>query len=311
MIFLTVKELLNDRGAGLKLRLLNNVKRFDRKILETGINRPTLELTGDFSNFPYKRIQILGNRELIYINKLKRSQQLERLKRLFSYRVPCVIITGKRKIPKALLRLSKQKNIPVIVTQYNTNNFISHISIYLNDKFAPKDTINGVLVDVYGMGVLILGKSGIGKSECALELIKRGHRLIGDDVVDVRKRSDKDIIGIAREPIKYFMEVRGIGIIDVKSLFGIEAVRDYIRIDLVVRLEQWEKEKYYDRLGMERKSEKILGVNLPNVVIPVRPGRNVATLIEVASMNQRLKDRGYISARELDKQLIEYMKHKT
>ncbi|MCK5533873.1 HPr(Ser) kinase/phosphatase [bacterium] len=305
-----VRKLFKEGKKKIKLELLSGEDGLDRKISVCEINRPGLALTGYFDDFPFERLQVLGNGEMSYLRKLSQGKRKQVLEKVLSYNIPCFVITRNLVSPQELIDVSRKKKIALFRTSLLTSKFISKITAYLEDKFALRTTILGVLVEVYGMGVLILGKSGIGKSECALGLVKKGHRLIADDVVDITRKTGQFLVGTGNELIRHHMEVRGMGIINVATLFGIGAVKDVNSIELIVRLEEWRENKVYDRVGLDEKLVSILGVRLPELLIPVRPGRNTAMIIEVAAMNQRLKNEGRHSAYELNKRLIREMKLK-
>lgn len=307
MAGLTVKKLLEEKGKDLSLKLLAGKKGLNRKITVTEINRPGLTLTGYFKYFRYERVQIIGGGEHSYLKSLVKNRRIKILKKFFYYKPPCIIVTRNVKVIEELIAIAENYQISLFLTSLNTPPFITELIAYLEEKLAPLVTMHGTLIDVYGLGVLIIGESAIGKSETALELIERGHLLITDDVVEIRQKPGGILIGSGKEIVSHHMEIRGLGIIDIRTLFGMGAVLDSTRVELVVRLEEWDESREYERLGLEEKHTEILGVKIPELVIPVRPGRNIAILIEVAAMNQRLKNKGYYSARELDKRLIELM----
>ena len=310
MIAITVGSLLKDEGKELKLKLASGKFGIENKIFFSEINRPGLALSGYFGYFAYQRVQVLGKTEFSYLHKMNGKLRARRIQKMFSYKVPCVITTNGLVPFKEMLNLSEERSIPILRTNLNTQELIHKITFYLESKFTPSTTLHGDLVEVYGVGVLILGKSGVGKSETALELIQRGHRLIADDVISINREPGRTLSGGSNSLIKHHVEIRGLGIIDIKNLFGTRAIRDKKRIELVVQLEEWKENKLYDRLGLKEKICKILGVPLPKIVIPVRPGRNLAIIIEVAVMNYRLKKMGVFSARELSKELKKNMKEK-
>ncbi len=309
--FITVKEMFEEKGEDLKLELISGCKKgLSRKIKVFLINRPGLALANYFDYFAYGRLQILGKTEFSYLKKLSNKNREEIFKKLFSYNIPCVVVTRKMRIPDALIKAAQRKDIPILRTTLMTNKFINKVSFYLEDKFAPTTSLHGVLIDVYGVGVLILGESGIGKSECALELIKRGHRLVSDDVVEITRKPDGVLVGNGVDFAKHHMEVRGLGIIDIKNLFGTGVIRDSSQIDLVINLEGWDSSKDYDRLGIDECKFKVLDIELPQLIVPVGPGRNIAIIVEVAAMNWRLKAKGFNSAKEFNKKLISIMQKK-
>ena len=267
--------------------------------------RPGLQFAGYFDVFASERPQLIGKTEMAYLNSLPPEVRDERLDRYFSYEMPCIVIARGMPCPPALLQQAVRHGVPIYGTLYETSAFTGMAIGYLSEALAPRQTCHGVLLDVFGVGVLITGESGIGKSECALELIKRGHQLVADDVVDVKRVSETRLIGEAPEMIRYFMEIRGIGIIDIRAMYGIGAVIPSKSIDLVIHLEHWVRERNYDRLGLVEESTEILEVNIPRIVLPVRPGRNLAIVIEVAARNLRLRKQGYNAAKTLDERLVE------
>ncbi len=305
---MTVKNLFDKKGMELALEIVSGEEGLDRQITSAETNCMGLALTGFFAYFHYKRIQILDLDEITYIKTHRIRGDI--FEKIFSFDIPAIVITRNLDTPFEFIKLSQKHNTPILRTTLETGRFVTELTKYIEESLAPSAIKHGVLMNVLGMGVLILGKSSIGKSECALELIKRGHLLVADDIVEIKKRSPDGLEGSGGELIRHHMEIRGIGIIDIKNLFGISAVMDSSKIELVVQLEDWQGEKEYERLGIEDKYIEILGVKIPEVTIPVKPGRNLAAIIEVASMNQRLKLTGYHTARELDKRLIEMMKEK-
>ena len=263
------------------------------------INRPALQLTGYLEHFENERVQIIGYVEYTYLLHLEREEKITAFERFVSSKIPCVVFTTMTEPDDDMLRLAEKYNVPVFVTNNSTSVFMAEIIRWLNVQLAPCISIHGVLVDVYGEGVLIMGESGIGKSEAALELIKRGHRLVSDDVVEIRRVSDVTLVGSAPDITRHFIELRGIGIIDVKMLFGVESVKDTQSIDLLIKLEEWNREKEYDRLGMEEEYTEFLGNKIVCHSLPIRPGRNLAVIVESAAVNHRQKKMGYNAAREL------------
>ena len=270
------------------------------------LNRPGLQLTGYFDYFATDRIQVLGRQEIVYLNSAMNDvQRYMALDRLLAYEFPCIIISRGMEPPGDLLDLARKYNHPVFRSRQVTNMLMATVIAYLDVALAPRVTMHGVLVDVYGIGVLITGKSGIGKSETALELLRRGHRLVADDLVDIVRISSNHLLGSSPANIRHFMEIRGIGIIDVRQMYGIGSVMNEKNVEMVAELEIWDEKKQYDRLGMDENLTEILGVPLPNLVVPVMPGRNMAIILEVAARNQRLKNMGYNSAVELHKRINE------
>lgn len=269
------------------------------KITQSDINRPALQMAGYFEHFEATRLQIIGFVEYTYIGSLPEEKEEEILDKLLSYPIPCIIFCRELHPDELFRRKAIEKGVPLLMTKRATSVFTAEIIRWLNVKLAPCISVHGVLVDVYGEGVLITGESGIGKSEAALELIKRGHRLITDDVVEIRKVSEDTLLGTAPDITKHFIELRGIGIIDIKTLFGVSSVKDTQSIDLVIRLEDWDKDKEYDRLGLEEEYTEYLGNKVVCHNIPIRPGRNLAIICESAAINHRQKKMGYNAAQEL------------
>jgi HPr kinase/phosphorylase len=271
----------------------------DIKISVADVTRPGLQLAGYFDHFGPDRIQILGNMETAFLEKLNSEERLARLDALFGKGIPCLILTRNHLAMPELVACSREYSIPVLRTADITASFTSSLVKYLNVELAPRSSLHGVLVEVYGEGILILGESGVGKSETALEIVKRGHRLIADDVVEVRRVSEKTLLGRAPEIIRHLIEIRGIGILDVKQLFGVSAVKMQENVDFVINLETWDEKKSYERLGVHEETTAILGIHVPSITIPVRPGRNLAIIVEVAAINFRQKKMGYNAAKAL------------
>lgn len=285
-----------------KMNLKNltpDVELSDKAVEVPDINRPALQLTGFFESFDSERVQVIGYVEYSYLTTLKEKEKEKIYDTLLSYKIPCLVFCRALKPDDMLLQKATEANIPVFSTDVHTSEFMAEIIRWLNVQLAPCISIHGVLVDVYGVGVLIMGESGIGKSEAALELIKRGHRLVSDDVVEIRKVSDETLVGTAPDITRHFIELRGIGIVDVKTLFGVQSVRETKNIDLVITLEEWNKEREYDRLGLEDQYTEFLGNKVVCHNLPIRPGRNLAVIVETAAINHRQKSMGYNAAQEL------------
>ena len=275
------------------------------KITQPDINRPAIQIAGYFEHFDAQRIQIIGFVEYTYMENLPPKKKREAYEKLMSYDIPAIVYCRELYPDEIFLEVANEKKIPVLMTKKSTSDFMAEIIRWLNVKLAPCIVVHGVLVDVYGEGVLITGESGIGKSEAALELIKRGHRLVSDDAVEIRKVSDDTLIGSAPDVTKHFIELRGIGIVDVKTLFGVSSVKDTQSIDLVIRLEEWNRDKEYDRLGLEEQYTEYLGNKVVCHNIPIRPGRNLAIICESAAVNYRQKKMGYNAAQEFYKRIQE------
>ena len=271
----------------------------DVMIDENDVNRPGLQLMGFYEYFNPERIQIIGKMEFAYLSTIDEKTRKERLQLLFAQRIPALIITRELPYFAEMLELSKEYEVPLLRSKESTSNFMSGLIAFLNLNLAPRVTRHGVLIEIYGEGVFITGESGVGKSETAIELVKRGHRLVADDAVEIRKVSNISLVGSSPDNIRHFLELRGIGIINARRLFGIGAVKMTEKIDLVVELEQWNSEKVYDRMGVDTEFVSLLGVKIPSLTIPVKPGRNLAVILEVAAMNNRQKKMGYNAAREL------------
>ncbi len=269
------------------------------KIHQPDINRPALQLAGYFEHFEETRPQIIGFVEYSYMENLSDKKKKEVYPQVISEKTPCIIFCRDLHPDELFMKTALKNNVPLLITEKSTSAFMAEIIRWLNVKLAPCISVHGVLVDVYGEGVLITGESGIGKSEAALELIKRGHRLVSDDVVEIRKVSDDTLIGSAPDITRHFIELRGIGIIDVKTLYGVQSVMNTTNINLVIRLEDWDKEKKYDRLGLEESYTEYLGNKIVCHNIPIRPGRNLAIICESAAVNYRQKKMGYNAAQEL------------
>lgn len=275
----------------------------DIKITQPDINRPALQIAGYFEHFDATRLQIIGFVEYTYMESLTVKKKKEVYEKLLSCDIPAVVFCRELMPDEIFKQTAIAHGVPLLMTAKSTSDFMAEIIRWLNVKLAPCITVHGVLVDVYGEGVLITGESGIGKSEAALELIKRGHRLVTDDVVEIRKVSDDTLIGSAPDVTKHFIELRGIGIVDVKTLFGVSSVKDTQSIDLVIKLEEWNKDKEYDRLGLEEEYTEYLGNKVVCHNIPIRPGRNLAIICESAAVNYRQKKMGYNAVQELYKRL--------
>ncbi len=275
------------------------------KITIPEVNRPALQLAGFFEHFDKERVQIIGNVECAFLDNMERKNRQWVYEKLMSSGIPCLILCRGNKPDEDMIEIGAKHGVPILSTDMATSRFNAELLRWLNVELAPCITRHGVLVDVYGEGVLIMGESGIGKSEAALELIKRGHRLVTDDVVEIRKVSDETLVGSAPGVTKYFIELRGIGIIDVKTLFGVESVKETQEIDMVIKLEDWNKDKEYDRLGLEEEYTEYLGNKVVCHSLPIRPGRNLAVIVEAAAVNHRQKKMGYNAAKELYRRVQE------
>ncbi len=300
--FVKLGTLIEEQG----LELIYGAENFgDIPITIAEVNRPSLPLTGVFDYFDPNRIQILGKVEYTYLEQLSAEERQIRLACLFEKRIPAMVITRDMPILPEILVCAKEYETTILRTKESTSRFMSDLILSLSVWLAPMTTMHGVLVEVFGEGILLLGESGVGKSETAIELVKRGHRLVADDAVEIKKVSRKTLVGSSPEIIRHFIELRGIGVIDVKRIFGIGAVKDTENINLVINMEPWQAGKQYDRLGLDDHTTDIMGLAIPSLTIPVKPGRNLAIIIEVAAMNNRQKKMGYNAAEELNRRLME------
>ncbi|WP_017472441.1 HPr(Ser) kinase/phosphatase [Amphibacillus jilinensis] len=286
-----------------KLELIAGKEGLEREFIMSDISRPGIELTGYFRYYPKARLQVLGKTELSFFRELSEAEQRDRSEKLCTDVTPCIVISRDLDIPRPLIDACDQAHVPLLRSPYKTTRVVSRLTNFLEAKFAPFTAMHGVLVDIHGVGVLITGQSGVGKSETALELVKRGHRLVADDSVEIRQEDYDRLIGSSPELIEHLLEIRGLGIINVMTLFGASAVRSHKKIDYVINLENWNDKKQYDRIGMEEETIRIIDVDVPKATLPVRPGRNLAVIIEVAAMNFRLKRLGVNAAEEFSTRL--------
>ncbi len=281
-----------------------------KTITLSDVNRPALQLCGYFEHFEKNRVQIIGTVEYTYLQHMDEMKKLEVYQQFLSYDIPAVVFCREFQPEEIFLELATKRGIPVLGTEDATSNFMAEMIYALNEELAPCISIHGVLVDVYGEGLLIMGESGIGKSEAALELIRRGHRLVTDDVVEIRKINDHTLVGTSPDITRYFIELRGIGIVDVKNLFGVECVKEKQNIDLVIKLEDWRKDNDYDRMGLEEEYTEFLGNKVVCHSLPIRPGRNLAVICETAAVNHRQKKMGYNAAKELYRRVQENLQRR-
>jgi HPr kinase/phosphorylase len=307
---LTVQELEQNREYHLELTLMAGRKGLKNKITHSQVQKMGLALTGFVQFINPERLQVVGNTEMTYFKTLTPEMQEKVIHQICNLPLSCLVITRALEIPELLLREADEKGIPLFRTDLRSFDFIDRATKFLEERLSSTSSLHGVLMDIYGVGVLILGKSGIGKSECALDLILRGHRLVADDMVHIQKRSPSSVIGSGFEVIQHHMEIRGLGIINIRSLFGVEAIREKKKVELVLELMEWDTHREYDRLGFEEEKFSILGVELPMLRIPVTPARNLTTIIEVAVRNHLLKGMGYDSALEFEKKLLRKMEER-
>jgi len=308
---LSVEQLLAEIGEDLQLEVLSGSSESVMNITTSDVNRPGLLLTGFRENFLNERIQILGETEILYLDTLGEDERREAIRNLFFKALPCVIVTKGQDVYPLLVQLGDEKKVPILRTPLSTTPFIHLLSAHLAQVFATETVVHGTLVDVYGVGLLFTGKSGIGKSECALDLVERGHRLVADDVVIVRRTSPSVVVGRGSDMLRHHMEIRGVGIIDVPRMFGIRAVRRRKRVEVEVRLELWDERTHYDRLGMDDAKTSILGVKIGFVTIPIIPGKNITVISEVVALSHLLKLYGFDSAQDFGRALRESIAGKT
>lgn len=293
---LTVGDILERRADMLELELVAGAEGLAREIASPDISSPGLVLAGFTERFPSGRLQVLGETEVQYLSSLEDAERRASLDAFFDHDIPCVFVTKGLTLPRVIGELADQRTVPLIRSGLKTGEFFRRIKPFLDDEFAPSTAVHGSLADVYGVGLLFVGQSGIGKSECVLDLVERGHRLVADDVVRIRRRGHDVLIGRAIEQQQFHMEIRGVGIIDIRALFGIRSVRQQKRVEVVVQLERWSDEMAYDRTGLDVETTEILGVELPRVSVPLNPGKNITVISEVVAMRHLLRYAGVDSA---------------
>jgi len=308
--FITVRTLLKEVESLLKLKLVCSENGLNRKITKGDLHRPGLALSGFVELFTSDRIQILGNTEIKYLSGLTEKELKQSIDRFIEFEIPTIIVTNNNHIPEYLIQSATRRYISIFITPYSTTRVSHLLGDYLETKFAPKISIHGSLVDVYGMGILFTGRSGIGKSEVALDLVERGHRLVADDLVIITRKTEDVLIGAGREIAEHIIEVRGVGLVDIGRIFGVRGIRLQKRVEVEVKLVDWEKNKEYERVGLEDRMTKILDVEIPQVVLPINPGKNITVIAETIAMNHLLKLTGHHTPREFNKRLKEYMKMK-
>lgn len=297
---ISVRQLYEDNQDRLNLNLETGDFGLNRRIIEKDIHRPGLALAGFVDLFASHRVQVLGNTEILFLNKLDDNARIDALERFFKFEIPCIIITNSNPVPKEMVKLAGVNEVPIFRTPLSTTDLTHLLIDYLDDQFAPCTTIHGSLVDVYGTGMLFTGRSGIGKSEIALDLVERGHRLVSDDIVQITRKAEGVVIGSGTEMLKHYMEIRGVGIIDIRRMFGIRAIRLQKRIEMEIELAEWDGEEDYERLGLEEQKKEILGVSVQYVRLPIFPGRCIAVIAESLALNLHLKVYGFHPAREFN-----------
>ncbi len=308
--YITVRDLIAENETRLKLRLICSENGLNRKITTSELHRPGLALSGFVELFTSDRIQILGNTEMRYLSGLTDEQLQVSINRFIEFEIPAIIVTNDNPVPDYLLKAATRRYISIISTPFSTTQIVHLLGEYLETKFAPQVSMHGSLVDVYGTGILLTGRSGIGKSEIALDLVERGHRLVADDLVIIMRKAEEVLIGHGKDIAEHLLEIRGVGLVDMQKIFGIRGVRMQKRVEVEIHLVDWEKGKEYDRLGMEDKTTNILGVKIPQIILPINPGKNITVIAETIAMNHLLKWYGYHTPREFNKRLKEYMKTK-
>ena len=307
---LTVKKLLDENCERLGLELVAGEKGLGNVVISLEINRPGLALSGFIDLFTYNRVQLIGNTELLYVNRLSKSKRIEAFEVICQFDLPCIMFTNGEYPIQEVIDICNKSSIPLIVSSLSTTQFVHLFSYYLEDIFAPATTLHGTLVDVYGMGLLFTGRPGIGKSEVSLDLVERGHRLVADDIIHVVRKSRGIIVGTGNELTKSLIEIRGVGIVDVQQMFGIRATRAQKRIEIEIQLVDWDSEKPMNRTGLDEKAATILDVDIPQVAVPIYPGKYVAVIVESIALNHLLKTRGYNAAQSLAQRQLEYIKSK-
>ena len=308
---MTVGFLFEVNKQRLKLESVNGDVGFEREITDKNIHRPGLALAGYVELFTYDRVQIFGNTEIRYLNHLTFEERINAFKTIFKFDMPCIFVTGENKLDDELIAIATEHHVSVILTPLETTKFVYFISDFLDDHFAPQTVLHGSFVDVDGIGVLITGRSGIGKSEIALDLVERGHRLVADDVVMVTRKGEGILMGAGSDVVKHYMEIRGLGLIDVRSIFGIRSIRFQKRVEIIVELQEWRNDIEYTRTGLDHENISILGVSLPHIKLPIVPGKNITVIVEVIAMDYQLKHYGYDSAKEFAKRLDAAIAEKT
>ncbi|EAG4058843.1 HPr kinase/phosphorylase [Listeria monocytogenes] len=306
---MTKSVTVKDLKERLNLELICSETGLERPISTSDLSRPGLELTGFFSYYPEDRVQLFGMTEISFSEGMEPEERLKRYKQMCTKWTPAFVISRNLEVPKELVAAAKEADIPVLRSRLKTTRLSVYITNYLESRLAPVISMHGVLVDIYGLGVLITGSSGVGKSETALELVKRGHRLVADDNVEIRQEDEMTLIGSSPAIIEHLLEIRGLGIINVMTLFGAGAVRSSKKITIVVHLENWDPDKHYDRVGLDQEKTKIFDMDIPKITVPVRPGRNLSVIIEVAAMNFRLKNMGYNAAEQFTQDLNNLIGH--
>lgn len=307
---ITVDFFYNNTKNKFRLKLISDESGFNRNIYEQNLHRPGLALAGFVDLFSFSRVQIFGNTEIQYLKQLSFEKQNEALERTFKFDIPCIILTNDNKPTEGMLEIANKNNVPVFTSPYTTTKLTYHVTDFLDDQFSERISVHGSFVDVYGVGILFVGKSGIGKSEVALDLIERGHRLVADDLIILTKKGEGILMGSGTELVKHFMEIRGLGLIDIERMFGIRAIRYQKRLEIVVELEEWDKKVEYTRTGLDEKTIQISEIDIPYVKLPILPGKNITVISEVIALNYLSKHFGYDAAEVFNNRLIKNLDKK-
>ena len=307
---ISIGKMLEDYGDQLSLSFVAGQKGIGNTLSTSDVHRPGLALTGFLGLFTFDRVQVLGNTEMLYLESLDSDVCRQTLETIFLFDIPCMVITDGNDVLPAMVELSNERQIPLLTTPFATTKFAHLFSYYLDDVFAPRTAIHGSLVDVYGIGLLFVGASGIGKSEIAVDLVERGHRLVADDIVLVSRKVQGMIVGSSGETLRDHIEIRGLGILNVRNMFGVRAVRMQKRVEVVVKLIKWDETAAYDRIGLDEDWISILDLEVPQVTVPIYPGKNITVIAETIALNYQLKIQGYHTAQEFNRRLVERMKNK-
>lgn len=307
---ITIRQFFERNRSRLRFTSANGLEQSMRLIPEKNLHRPGLALAGYVDLFTYDRVQVFGNTEIKYLGSLDAEGRRQAFGRLFQFDLPCIVVTNGNTLDQALLDIATEHEVPVFYSSFETTKAIYFMSDFLDDQFAPKTAIHGAFIDVYGVGVLFVGRSGIGKSEIALDLIERGHRLVADDVVVVTKKGEGILMGSGTDLVKHFMEIRGLGLIDIRAIFGIRSIRFQKRLEIIVQLEEWDDSKEYERTGLDMEEVRVLDVQVPHVQLPIFPGKNVTVITEVIALNYLLKHYGYDAAVEFSNKLKQRLEEK-
>jgi len=310
-ISISINEILQDQARGFKLRVIAGSNGLSRPVLQKDLHRPGLAFTGFTESFPHDRIQILGDTEMLYLRQLDKDNRRKALNYLLHFQIPCIIITGKHRVLKVMKELADEKNIPLLSTNLSISEISFLLTNYLNIRFAPSVRIHGTLVDVYGTGLLFIGRAGIGKSEIAMDLVERGHRLVADDVVDLICKPPGVLIGSGPEMLKHLIEIRGVGVLNVRNMFGVRAIRLQKRVETVVELTDWDGKQDYERLGLDEQYKEYLGMSIHLIRLPIYPGKNITVIAEAIALNHHLKVYGFNAARDLNRKLNARLRDKT